>query len=88
MSAKKCATRLVCGVIVSMLSAFRCNIGKYAILGLHFLKRTQKMAQHIYRHGFYDQISRQYVGAWDTYGAHRVGFRSPNVPHPCAVLGK
>ena len=33
------------------LSAFRCNIGKHAILGVLFLKRTQKMAQYTYIHG-------------------------------------
>ena len=39
-----CYNALVCDVIVSVLSAFRCNIGKCAILGVLFLKRTQTMA--------------------------------------------
>ena len=41
-----------------MLSAFRCNIGKCAILGVLFLKRTQKMAQYTYIHGFNGHVSR------------------------------
>ena len=53
-----CYNILLCGVIVSMLSAFRCNIGKHAILGVLFLKRTQKMAQYTYIHGFNGHISR------------------------------